>query len=315
MKTLQWLLRREYWENKAMLLWTPLVVAVMIIIGAISIANKLVTSQKVVLFQNNLSGLTPKMQQILENIVTANYVFMTLPFFGLMAIMTFFYCLGSLHDERKDRSILFWKSLPVSDGLTVSSKMLITVVAFPVITLAVSLLTSMVVMTVLGIGMLIKGVNLFGMVLSMPALYLVPLQLIALLPVYFIWALPTVGWLMFVSSAAPGRPFLWAIGIPLLFNLLLVLANKVLDLNIDIKWVSEYFLKPAYLGMLPGGWLFVNPDNMQTIQDLGGREMRMDVLVSLSWQALASLRIWLEAAVGLVLLYVSTRLRHYRSEI
>ena len=86
MKTLPWLLRREYWENKGMLVWTPLVVAALIIIGAVSVANKLVNSQKVILFQNNLTELTPQMQQTLENIVTANYVFMTIPFFGLMAI-------------------------------------------------------------------------------------------------------------------------------------------------------------------------------------------------------------------------------------
>ena len=33
-----------------------------------------------------------------------------------------FYCLDALHGERRDRSILFWKSLPVSDLTTVLAK-------------------------------------------------------------------------------------------------------------------------------------------------------------------------------------------------
>lgn len=315
MKTLPWLLRREYWENKGMLVWTPLVVAALIIIGAVSVANKLVNSQKVILFQNNLTELTPQMQQTLENIVTANYVFMTIPFFGLMAIMAFFYCLGSLHDERKDRSILFWKSLPVSDGLTVGSKLVISIVVFPLITLLVSMLTSLIVMLVLGIGLLFKGVNLFGVILSLPALYLVPLQLLALLPVYLLWAIPTAGWLMFISSAAPGRPFLWAIALPLLFYLIMALANWVLDLNIDVKWIGKYIWTPAYMGFIPGGWFFSNPESLQTMHTLSGRDIKMDVVLGLSWQALQNLRPWLEAAVGAGLLYAATRLRHLRSEI
>lgn len=315
MKTLSWLLRREYWENRATLLWTPLTIAALILVGAIAVANKIVTSQKVVLFQNNLQEVGPKLQQVLENIVTANYVFMTLPFFGLMSIMAFFYCLGSLHDERKDRSILFWKSLPISDGLTVTSKLAITALAFPLITLLISLVTSLLVMLVLGIGLLFKGVNLFAAVLTLPAFYLVPLQLLALLPLYFIWAIPTVGWLMFISSAAPGRPFLWAIGIPLMFFLLMALANKVLDLNIDIKWVTEYVLGPAYMGLLPGGWLAADPESMHAIQQLSGRDMKMAVLFNLSWSTLTHLRPWLEAVVGVALLYAATRLRHLRSEI
>ncbi len=315
MKTLSWLLRREYWENKATLLWTPLIIAALILVGALSVANKIMSSQKVVLFQNSLHEITPKMQQVLENVVTANYVFMTLPFFGLMSIMAFFYCLGSLHDERKDRSILFWKSLPISDGLTVASKLVITTLAFPLITMLISIVTSLLVMLVLGVGLLFKGVNLFAAVLTLPALYLVPLQLLALLPLYFIWAIPTVGWLMFISSAAPGRPFLWAIGIPLVFNLLMVLANKVLDLDIDIKWVTEYILRPAYMGLFPGGWLVADPETMQAALHVNGKELNMGVLFNLSWSTLLNLRPWLEVAAGLALLYIATRLRHLRSEI
>src|SRR3546814_20822192 len=40
----------------------------------------------------------------------------------VLGFVVFFYCLGALYDDRRDRSILFWKSLPVSDASTVLSK-------------------------------------------------------------------------------------------------------------------------------------------------------------------------------------------------
>jgi hypothetical protein len=70
--------------------------------------------------------------------------------------------------------------------------------------------------------------QLFGAVLASPDLYLTPLRLIGLLPVYILWALPTVGWLLMVSSMARSKVFLWAVGTPVITSLLLLWAEKVL---------------------------------------------------------------------------------------
>ena len=52
-------------------------------------------------------------------------------------IVGIFYCLDALHGERRDRSILFWKSLPVSDLTTVLSKVFVPLVILPVLTFAI----------------------------------------------------------------------------------------------------------------------------------------------------------------------------------
>ena len=56
-------------------------------------------------------------------------------------ILTVVYCLGALHNERSDRSILFWKSLPVSDVTTVIAKASIPILILPLITFVVLVVT------------------------------------------------------------------------------------------------------------------------------------------------------------------------------
>src|SRR5688500_3753928 len=53
-------------------------------------------------------------------------------------IIAFFYGLDALHGERRDRSILFWKSLPVSDRTPVLSKVLVMMAVLPGIALRLS---------------------------------------------------------------------------------------------------------------------------------------------------------------------------------
>ena len=55
-----------------------------------------------------------------------------------------FYCLDALYGERRDRSILFWKSLPVSDLTTVLSKASIPIVVLPLLTFAVTVATQLI---------------------------------------------------------------------------------------------------------------------------------------------------------------------------
>jgi ABC-2 type transport system permease protein len=59
-------------------------------------------------------------------------------------IVGLFYCLDALYGERRDRSILFWKSLPVSDLTTVLSKATIALVVLPLVTFAVIVATQFV---------------------------------------------------------------------------------------------------------------------------------------------------------------------------
>ena len=125
-------------------------------------------------------------------------------------IVAFFYCLGALNNERRDRSILFWKSLPVSDTTTVLSKAFIPFVVLPLVALAVALATQLI-MLLLGSAILLAN----GM---QPAIlwdhWPLPHMLVVMLYVVVInvlWSAPIYGWLLMVSSWARRMPFLWAV--------------------------------------------------------------------------------------------------------
>src|SRR5206468_10746510 len=60
---------------------------------------------------------------------------------GTALIVGIFYCLDALYGERRDRSILFWKSLPVSDVMAVLSKLAIPIVILPLLSFAVTVAT------------------------------------------------------------------------------------------------------------------------------------------------------------------------------
>jgi ABC-2 type transport system permease protein len=210
MKTMKWLIKREMWENKGMLLWTPIVVAAVVaILPHLCLLGKMPASQK----RGPRSAPSPSKAR--RRTVMMDHRAGTsagLPVL-LLGLLVFFYCLGALHDERRDRSLLFWKSLPVSDTATVPPKpsragrgaadhhgVAIVLALAILVTCSCCYCTAPI---------------CSAACCSAPDLYLSPLRLLSLLPVYILWALPTVGWLLMVSSMARSKVFLWAVGTPL----------------------------------------------------------------------------------------------------
>ena len=126
-RPLYWSIRRELWENRSIYI-APLAVAGLILIGflihVIYLPGKL----------REASALEP-MQQL--ELIEQPYNFAALLMMGAYLIVALFYCLDALHGERRDRSILFWKSLPVSDLTTVLSKVVIPLVILPIISFVI----------------------------------------------------------------------------------------------------------------------------------------------------------------------------------
>src|SRR3546814_628874 len=122
--------------------------------------------------------------------------------FIVLAFVVFFYCLGALYDERKDRSVLFWKSLPVSDAQTVLSKVASAVVVAPVLAVIASLVTMIGFMVMLSIVVLFHGGNPWTLLWGPASPLTIAAGAIAWIPVYALWALPTVGWLLPIGRAS-----------------------------------------------------------------------------------------------------------------
>src|SRR4051812_44029310 len=138
-RALPLLMKREYWEHRGGFLWTPVwitgVILIFTVFGILS-AEVFHASSHVHMgfslddLRDNISqadwseaGNALDMAQLMFGGVTSIGVFFVL----------FFYLLGALYDDRRDRSVLFWKSLPVTDTATVASKALAAMFVAPVI--------------------------------------------------------------------------------------------------------------------------------------------------------------------------------------
>ena len=254
MKRLLTLIRREFWENKGALRTTPL------IIGGIYIVFLLMSIFTTAHFDNELYTFREAIRLLAEQpaefraahgeeVLLGSSIFFTV----VLAFVVFFYLLGALYDDRKDRSILFWKSLPASDLLTVTSKLLVATVLAPLIFWVVFILTQVAMAIIASVMVLSVGENPWTLFLSVVN----PLEAWFLLLVSYlassIWFLPMYGWLLLVSAFAPRIPLLFAVLPPVVFAILQMwigfLRTFTLDSNLFGligEWVAN---SPAILSV------------------------------------------------------------------
>jgi ABC-2 type transport system permease protein len=203
-RLMYWSIRREFWENRSLYI-APLAAAALFLFGFMISLIHLPAEVRAV-------AVEPRMQY---GLIVRSYTFAALLIMATSIIVALFYCLDALHGERRDRSILFWKSLPVSDSVTVLSKASIPILIIPLLAFAITV--------VLWIMMrLLSGAVLLGSGLSMPteplhfSLFTMSLILLYhLLGIHGLWYAPIYGWLILVSAWARRAAFLWAT-IPLL---------------------------------------------------------------------------------------------------
>ena len=326
MKTMKWLLRREFWEYKGAMLWAPLVVAtlmvVLISIGAVwggtvaEIERTTVdgnTTTHVTSVAAAYDAMPAEKKHELVSLVANSFMAPSAPLFVMMAFVAFSYCLGSLFDERRDRSILFWKSLPVSDAQTVLSKVATACLVTPLIVIAIAVFMSVLLSLIGGIVLAFKGVNLFGPVLASSDFYLTPLRVLGLLPVYIIWALPTIGWLMLVSAWARSKVFLWAVGTPVIAIIGVKWIAYLLGLHINMDWFIQNIIARGLVGLFPGNWLALTHSNTNVLLNQGNNLM-MGKVFEQSWLTVATPNALLGALAGCAMIFGAICLRRWKDE-
>lgn len=325
--TMKWLLRREFWEHKGSMFWAPLIVgAVLVALMGSTITYGIlqhgipahVTINGQTLHHARLDQVLPEeAKQMVAKIATGMYLGAGAPLFAILTGVVFFYCLGALYDERRDRSILFWKSLPVSDPVTVVSKAVTAMVVAPAITLVLAIIASLALLVIASLALSTQGLNLFPSLLASSGLYLSPLRLIALLPVYVVWALPTVGWLLLVSSWAKSKPFMWAVGVPVVALIVIKWINAALE-----SFSGQTLLLAHYAGdvvarilggIVPGIWFTYQP-RLLAGMPISGNGVDMSGVVSQSYLSLAGIDAWIGAALGVAMLAAAVRMRRWRDE-
>jgi ABC-2 type transport system permease protein len=324
--TMRWLLQREFWEYKGSMFWAPLVVAALLVallgttfgygLAVHGVPHRVWVNGHVV-SEGTLAAAADQMGPVAAKIASGLYLIAAAPPLIMMIFVIFSYCLGALYDERRDRSILFWKSLPVSDPMTVLSKLITVLCVAPLLAIALGLAASVLLVLIACTALASSGVNLFGIVFGTRDFYLAPLGVVALLPVYIVWALPTVGWLLLVSSWARTKPFMWAVGAPVVALIVAKWINAALtrisgtpsELASIVSDVVTRLLSGvvpgiwyAYPGVVPGGL-----PHMDDGIDLGG-------VVSQSWHSLASVDALVGVLAGAAMIYGAMRMRRWRDE-
>ena len=320
MNSMKWLMQREYWENKGMLFWAPAIIgALMVAFTGMMLAfgmnmNVQLNGEKLTRFQE----MTAIERHDLANAFGAAFPMVATPLYILMGFVIFFYCLGALYDDRRDRSVLFWKSLPISDTNTVLSKVATALVATPLIVAGIGFVASFTIMLMGSIALSFHGVNVFSDLLSSTNLWLAPFRMLSLIPVYLLWALPTVGWLLLVSSWARSKVFLWAVGAPLMSGALLSWANYAFKMGINIEWYFQNVVLRLLGSVLPGSWAIFDKSAMRAMQQVDRGDLppaaQMTHFYNEAYASLASPTLWMGVAAGVAMIAGAIWLRRWREE-
>jgi ABC-2 type transport system permease protein len=196
MNTFLWLIRREFWENRAIWLVPALfgiALTIAVLFGRIDV----------------ITAISAEQQRVIGPMVLFAY---GITFFVVMSIYSTWYLLECLYADRKDRSVLFWKSLPITDTATVLAKLFTGVIVIPAVYFVATDVSTLLMALIVSLRVHVY----FGSSLWRPDLWLQLHVLWAYVIVTTaIWYLPITGWLMLISAWAKRGVMLWFILPPL----------------------------------------------------------------------------------------------------
>ncbi len=202
------LVKREIWEHRSIYV-TPIAIAV--IVSLISLAGMVTVSAfdkevHMALFSaSNIAGDAERQAALTVFFLGTSWVFL----FALV-ILTTFYTLDCLYAERKDKSILFWRSLPVTDAETVVSKLLTALIVLPLFTVAAIVITHLVNLLITTVWVMLKGGDAAHLVWSSVPIFDNWAAAFIVTIASAVWMSPLIGWFLFVSAFTKRAPLLMA---------------------------------------------------------------------------------------------------------
>jgi len=283
-RRLYWSLRRELWEYRSIYV-APLAVAALILFGFLISTIHLREKMRTAL------TLSP-MQQ--HQLIAQPYNFAALLIMFTTLVVAVFYCLDALHGERRDRSILFWKSLPVSDLTAVLAKASIPLVVLPLVTFSITLVTQLIMLLLSTMVLLGDGPGVALLWAQLPLFQISLLLLYHLFTVHSLWYAPFFGWLLLVSGWARRAPFLWA-GLPLLA---IGIVEKIAFNTSHFAAMLEYRLGGSAEAVIAPGTVPMDPMTHVT-----------------PGHFLSNPGLWLGLAIFAAFLAAAVRLRRYQGPI
>jgi ABC-2 type transport system permease protein len=281
--TLVTLMRREFWEHRGLWLVPTIVAALLSLATLVSVSFDF--------HGNHVPSLGAEQQLMVLNM---SQMMFALIIYVAAAFVVGFYALDCLYAERKDRSILFWKSLPVSDGMTVLSKFLVAVVAVPLLVFVLAIVSQMLAFLIWelrvatgnapnvvrwdGLGWL-RGVTVIFLITVLASL----------------WYAPVIAASLLLSAWLKKAPLLWSV----LGPVLLVMFEYIVFRTGYVASVIRYRSDALWKVLAPHN---TNSENLRILRDLNWAD------------AFTFPNLWLGVVAAAALLWVAARVRRYRDD-
>lgn len=283
-----WAVRRELWEYRSIYL-APLIVAGVFLVGhGVSLVHLPWAPGFDLAYAANAY----------EHRAISHYDVASGLIMGVALLITIFYSLTALHGERSDRSILFWKSMPVSDLTTVLSKAAIPIVVIPIIAFFITILTQWTMLLISSAVYVFHGLPAAGPWIAVQFGRMSLMLLFHLILIHGLWYSPMYAFLLLVSAWARRAPFLWA-ALPVLA----IIAVEKLAFNTS-------YLVDLLKDRIGGGNLGVPFTSGMPAMNPLDPTMHLNLLLFV-----LSPGLWGGLLLTAVFLYAATRLRRYRTPL
>jgi ABC-2 type transport system permease protein len=279
-----WSVRRELWENRLIYI-APLTAAVIFLFGfAINMIN----------LRHRMHGVWPADTAQFLDVLPMPHEISGALIMGVALVVGIFYSLDALYGERRDRSILFWKSLPVSDLTAVLSKASIPLIFIPLLSLVITIATQLIMLLLASAVLLGSGANIASLWTQDPLFHASLVLFYHIITVHGLWYAPIYGWLLLVSAASPRAPFVWAVLPPFVICGVEQIAFKSTHF---LTMLEERFIGPPDSGMTMAAGASVDPMHL------------------IPHHFFSQPGLWIGLAIAAVFLAIAVRLRRYRGPI
>jgi len=284
---LYWSIRRELAENRWIYIgqWA---IAVVFLVGA------LISTVHLPAHMRALAAKPPSQRW---EAVATHYNIAAGVFMATLILMSLFYSAEALHSERRDRSVLFWKSLPVSDRTTVLAKASIPLVVLPLLTFAITVVVQAIMLLLSSVVLAANGLSVAAFWSDLAPLSMWGKLLHHLLTAHALWPFPIYCWLLLVSAWARRATLLWA-ALPV----------------VAIGGVEKLIFNTSHFVEMVGGRLIGAGAPIDITPSGGMFPMGPMTHITLA-RFLASPGLWIGLAVAAAFLAAAVQLRRYRGPI
>jgi len=282
-RTLLWLVRRELWEHPAVYL-APAAVAVFASLAQFASSLSTGDGRR----DATLAGAEGSVPFAVHYQISIGVLVITSLLVGAL------YCLEALQGERRDRSILFWKSMPVSDLQTVLSKLAIPALVMPMVVLTLAVSMNLLMVALQSLAWIMTGYDPRELWSRLDLVWLWA-ALCYGLPFIALWYAPLWGWLLLVSAWARRAALLWALAPFAAFLIMehMVLAHSHIHWALE-RWLGGGVIQPYTIGGDGRSWID-GPADLQP------------------WRLPTLPQLWVGLAAAALLIVLSVRVRRARA--